>query len=138
MVRRIAEPDPIDVAVGARIRMRRKTLGVTQSDLAEALGLTFQQVQKYERGTNRVSASMLVRAARRLECSVGYLVGEDGALATDEPILKALTEPSALEALQAFVAIQDSSARAAALTALRAIAAAYGVHDEEGRRRARA
>jgi transcriptional regulator with XRE-family HTH domain len=118
-------PDPIDVAVGARIRMRRKSLGVTQAGLAEALGLTFQQIQKYERGTNRVSASMLVRTARRLDCSVGYLVGEDGAPPIDEPLLLALVEPSATEALTAFTSIRDPSARAAALAALRAIASAY-------------
>ena len=58
--------DPIDVGVGARIRIRRRELGVSQGLLAEHLGLTFQQVQKYERGANRVSASMLVRIAERL------------------------------------------------------------------------
>ncbi|HYD43914.1 MAG TPA: helix-turn-helix transcriptional regulator, partial [Phenylobacterium sp.] len=47
------EPDPIDVAVGARIRLRRKQLGISQSKLADAIGVTFQQVQKYERGANR-------------------------------------------------------------------------------------
>ena len=50
------QPDPIDIAVGARIRMRRKSMGVSQQGLADVLGVTFQQVQKYERGTNRVSA----------------------------------------------------------------------------------
>jgi len=57
-------PDPIDVGVGARIRIRRREIGVSQTSLGEHLGLTFQQVQKYERGTNRVSASMLVRHRR--------------------------------------------------------------------------
>ena len=56
-------PDPIDVTVGAAIRFRRKEIDHSQSALAEALGVTFQQVQKYERGTNRISASMLVRAS---------------------------------------------------------------------------
>ncbi len=68
--------DTIDVSVGARIRMRRRDLKVSQAVLADCLGLTFQQVQKYERGANRVSASMLVRIAARLNTSVGYLVGE--------------------------------------------------------------
>ena len=58
-----AGPDPIDVAVGARIRNRRLWLGLSQTQLADALGVTFQQVQKYERGANRVSASMLVKSA---------------------------------------------------------------------------
>lgn len=129
MVERDTQPDPIDVAVGARIRMRRKTLGVTQAKLAEALGVTFQQIQKYERGSNRISASMLVRAARCLECSVGYLIGEGEGLSIEEPILLSLVQPSALEALQAFVAIADPEARAAALSALRALADAYPVED---------
>ena len=59
-------PNPIDLHVGGRIRMRRKVLGVSQERLAEALGLTFQQVQKYERGSNRVSASKLYEIARFL------------------------------------------------------------------------
>ena len=52
-------PNPVDVHVGLRIRLRRKELGVSQEKLAEAIGLTFQQVQKYERAANRVSASKL-------------------------------------------------------------------------------
>ncbi len=52
-------PNPMDIHVGQRLRLRREVLGITQKGLAEALGLTFQQVQKYERGTNRVSASRL-------------------------------------------------------------------------------
>ncbi len=55
------KPHPVDVHVGARVRVRRKLLGMTQTGLGDALGLTFQQVQKYERGTNRISASRLYR-----------------------------------------------------------------------------
>ena len=65
-------PNPIDLHVGARIRMRRKILGVSQERLAEDLGLTFQQVQKYERGTNRVSASKLYEIAKSLKSSMAY------------------------------------------------------------------
>jgi len=65
-------PNPIDLHVGARIRMRRKILGVSQERLAEDLGLTFQQVQKYERGANRVSASKLYEIAKSLQSSVAY------------------------------------------------------------------
>jgi transcriptional regulator with XRE-family HTH domain len=65
-------PNPVDLHVGARIRMRRKLLGVSQERLAEQLGLTFQQVQKYERGANRVSASKLYEIARALQTSVAY------------------------------------------------------------------
>lgn len=65
-------PNPIDIHVGSRVRMRRKLLGVSQEKLAEALKLTFQQVQKYERGVNRVSASKLFEASRFLGVDVGY------------------------------------------------------------------
>ena len=65
-------PNPIDVHVGDRIRKRRRALGVSQDWLAEQLGLTFQQVQKYERGANRVSASKLYQVARALSASIPY------------------------------------------------------------------
>ena len=65
-------PNPIDLHVGARIRMRRKILGVSQERLADDLGLTFQQVQKYERGANRVSASKLYEVACALNTPVTF------------------------------------------------------------------
>jgi transcriptional regulator with XRE-family HTH domain len=65
-------PNPIDQHVGLRIRLRRKELGVSQERLAAAIGLTFQQVQKYERAANRVSASKLYEMARALDTSVAY------------------------------------------------------------------
>jgi len=65
-------PHPVDRHVGLHIRMRRKALGISQERLAEALGLTFQQVQKYERGANRVSASKLWEIARALQTTVAY------------------------------------------------------------------
>lgn len=65
-------PNPVDLHVGTRVRMRRKILGISQEKLAEELGLTFQQVQKYERGANRVSASKLYEIARALSAPVAY------------------------------------------------------------------
>jgi transcriptional regulator with XRE-family HTH domain len=65
-------PNPVDLHVGARIRMRRRMQGVSQERLAESLGLTFQQVQKYERGANRVSASKLYEIASTLHAPVAY------------------------------------------------------------------
>jgi transcriptional regulator with XRE-family HTH domain len=77
---------PVDRHVGLRIRMRRKELGVSQERLAEALGLTFQQVQKYERAANRVSASKLWEIARALNTSVAYFYdGLAGAGEVDPP-----------------------------------------------------
>ena len=65
-------PNPIDVHVGERVRRRRRALGVSQEQLADKLGLTFQQVQKYERGANRVSASKLYQIAAALQASISY------------------------------------------------------------------
>lgn len=65
-------PDPIDVHVGGRIRDRRRALGVSQEKLAESIGVTFQQVQKYEKGSNRVSASKLWQTAGALETDVTH------------------------------------------------------------------
>ncbi|CAN7150345.1 helix-turn-helix transcriptional regulator [Phenylobacterium sp. LjRoot219] len=81
-----AGPNPIDRHVGLRIRLRRKELGISQEKLAESIGLTFQQVQKYERAANRVSASKLWELARALNTSIAYFfegLGTDGALCVD-------------------------------------------------------
>ena len=65
-------PNPIDVHVGLQVRLRRKELKISQEKLAETLGLTFQQVQKYERGANRISASKLYEIARTLRVPIGW------------------------------------------------------------------
>ena len=79
-------PHPLDVALGQRIRTRRRSLGMSQEKLAAALGLTFQQVQKYERGVNRVSFSKLVLICRALNCRVSDIVGELDADARRDPV----------------------------------------------------
>jgi transcriptional regulator with XRE-family HTH domain len=76
--------NPVDLHVGARIRMRRKTMGLSQERLAESLSLTFQQVQKYERGANRVSASKLYEIARSLRSPINYFF--DGLADTVDPL----------------------------------------------------
>ena len=65
-------PNPIDVHVGARMRLRRTLLGLSQEKLGQMIGLTFQQVQKYERGANRVSCSRLFDLSRSLEVPISY------------------------------------------------------------------
>ena len=65
-------PDPVDIHVGGRLRERRLSLGWSQSQLGRALNLTFQQIQKYERGANRVSASVLYRAAESMSVPVSF------------------------------------------------------------------
>jgi len=66
-------PNPVDRYVGSRVRMRRIMLGMSQEKLGEALGLTFQQVQKYEKGTNRVGASRIQQIAEILQVPVSFL-----------------------------------------------------------------
>ncbi len=66
------QPHPIDVHVGGRVRVRRVHLGLSQAKLAAALGLTFQQIQKYERGVNRISASKLFELSQFLEVPVSF------------------------------------------------------------------
>lgn len=68
----ILGPHPVDVHVGKRLRMRRKSLGMSQERLGSLLGLTFQQVQKYENGSNRISASKLFDTAKALQSSIHY------------------------------------------------------------------
>jgi transcriptional regulator with XRE-family HTH domain len=67
-----SEKNPIDAHVGSRIKMRRMMIGMSQSGLGDALGLTFQQVQKYEKGTNRVGASRLQHLSEVLQVSVSF------------------------------------------------------------------
>ena len=68
----MSTPDPIDVHVGSRVRMRRTLLGKSQTNIGETLGLTFQQIQKYERGANRISSSKLYKLSNLLDVPVAY------------------------------------------------------------------
>jgi len=110
--------DPIDVAVGARIRIRRQELRMSQETLAKHLGVSFQQVQKYERGSNRISASMLVRTARALDCPGGALLGAPADLGKNTPrqedalqaeLNSLLATPGAIDLLRAFVHVPTDS-----------------------------
>ncbi len=115
--------DPIDIAVGSRIRVRQQGLKISQAALAEALNLSFQQIQKYERGANRVSASMLVKIARKLECSAAALLGEAEGQAGDAEFLSMMSSPGAVDLLAAFNRIPDPAIRAAVLNIARGLAA---------------
>jgi transcriptional regulator with XRE-family HTH domain len=114
--------DPVDVAVGARIRLLRKLRGLSQQALAEAAGVTFQQIQKYERGANRVSASMLSRIAVALDTPVAEMFGETGSAgsAVDE-VAALLAEPGALDLLHAYTALPRGPARSALVDFVRAL-----------------
>ena len=76
--------DPVDKHVGARLRVRRSLLGMSQEKLADAIGLTFQQIQKYEKGTNRISAGRLYQFSQILNVSVVYFFESFGSK-TAEP-----------------------------------------------------
>jgi transcriptional regulator with XRE-family HTH domain len=116
----------LELAIGARMRTRRRQLGLSQSDLADKLGVSFQQVQKYERGANRVAASTLVSAAVALGTTEAWLVGEESSgRDDDEDVFRALARPGALEILQAFNAINDAPARMALLALVREMAASH-------------
>ena len=121
------KPNPIDVHVGGRVRLRRTLLGLSQEKLGEALGLTFQQVQKYERGANRVGASRLFDLSRVLDVPVSFFFddmtdetkGQTPSLlmsaGMDEPTAEfehdPLTKRETLELVRAYYRITDASIR---------------------------
>jgi transcriptional regulator with XRE-family HTH domain len=112
------KPDPVDVEVGQRIRIERLQSGLSQTSLAEQLGVTFQQVQKYEKGVNRVGAGRLTKIAKVLGVSVSTFFGaHDGATiersdrGTANSPLKLLTVPGALRLLRAYGQLNDGKMR---------------------------
>lgn len=120
-------PNPIDVHVGKRIRMRRLLLGMNQETLANALCLTFQQVQKYEGGANRVSASRLAAIAEVLSIPVPFFFGElDHAEATaEERAMRAQMErPETIDLIRYFYAIPDAQVQGQFLDLVKSVAAA--------------
>jgi len=111
-------PNPIDVHVGSRVRARRQVLGMSQEKLGNALGLTFQQVQKYEKGTNRVGASRLQHLARILQVSIGHFFeGAPGQLKAkgNAPssafVSDFVTSTEGLTLAKAFTQIKDAKVR---------------------------
>ena len=109
-------PNPIDIHVGGRIRMRRLLLGMNQETLANALGLTFQQVQKYEGGANRVSASRLSAMAEILGVPISYFFGDlrsdDSELSSeDREWREHLQRPETIELIRMYYAIPDPKVR---------------------------
>ena len=80
-------PDPVDIQLGGKVRSRRLLMGLSQEGLAKLIGLTFQQVQKYERGTNRISVSRLVDICSALKVPMNYFINEGISLAGAQPKL---------------------------------------------------
>ncbi len=93
-------PNPVDVHVGARLRLRRTMLGMSQTKLADAVGLTFQQIQKYERGTNRVGSSRLFEFARVLGVPVSYFYEDQASTLGAPPPSRGQREHDAIDSSQ--------------------------------------
>ncbi len=112
----------VDKHVSRRMRERRQIMGVTQEGLADRLGITFQQVQKYEKGSNRMSAGRLLGVAEVLEVPVSYFFeGLDGASAAEEAIrADLLLDKNGIELLRAFNRIEDKQMRRAIINVAKA------------------
>lgn len=111
-------PDPIDKYVGSRVRMRRLMLGMSQSKLADAIGLTFQQVQKYEKGTNRMGSSRLQQVANVLKVPVTFLFEGtpsqsklDGKAPSPAYVSEFLSTSDGLALTKAFMQIKNAKLR---------------------------
>ncbi len=118
----------IDSHVGERVRLRRKLLGMSQASLAEALGITFQQIQKYEKGINRIGASRLLRMAEIFGVPVGFFFengaggsGEDGARSETDPVALFMASKEGLALGKAFIAIEDPNVRQKLLALARSL-----------------
>src|SRR5262249_14977161 len=131
---------PVDVLVGQNIRICRLQQGISQTELARRIGLTFQQIQKYEKGANRVGAGRLTQLAEALSVPLGSLF--DGRPTTaavtheDQPLLAGalLAEPHSLRLVQAFDRIADNKRRLALLQLIEAVgeAASSGKNKSNG------
>jgi len=101
----------LDLIVGARISALRKVRGLSQTALGEALGVTFQQIQKYEKGQNRIGAGRLQEVAKFFEVPVSSLFGDDAEALKQSDTFALLMLPGAVELLKAFVAIKNAELR---------------------------
>ncbi len=117
-------PDEIDIHVGQRLRVRRSLLGLSQEKVAEAIGITFQQIQKYEKGINRISASRLYQFSNMLQVPINYFYeqlssAETGAMASglsdnaQEDILSSglMQKKETLNLVRTYYSIEDPEAR---------------------------
>lgn len=129
----MAKKNPIDAHVGSRLRMRRTLLGMSQEKLGKALGLTFQQVQKYERGANRIGSSRLFKLSNILDVPVGYFFDDmdesssrrkQEARETDPAVYdrEELTKRETLELVRAYYRISSPSIRKRTFELVKSIA----------------
>lgn len=125
-------PDPIDIHVGSRVRMRRTLLGMSQSVIGDKLGLTFQQIQKYERGANRIGSSRLFKLSQILDVPVSFFfddipdyAGKRSERFTGGPKhfeANQLTKRETLEMVRAYYRITDDKVRKKTFELVKAIA----------------
>jgi transcriptional regulator with XRE-family HTH domain len=119
----IKAPQPVDIQVGSRVRYRRMVLGLSQETLGEALGVTFQQVQKYEKGANRIGAGRLQTIADFLEVPVGFFF--DGATRRRadhrDVVLDLVNTSEGLRLNRAFAAVKDPRTRARIISLVEAV-----------------
>ncbi|WP_437871496.1 helix-turn-helix domain-containing protein [Methylorubrum extorquens] len=117
-------PTEQDRLVGQRIKMLRKSKGISQTALGSALGVTFQQIQKYENGVNRVGASRLSEVGRALEVPVSTFFEEGGALLdqAQQEVFELLRARGAVDLLNAFITIEDDRLRREVLAIVRSAA----------------
>ncbi len=122
------QPNQIDVQVGQRVRMRRMLLGFSQEKLGEACSLTFQQIQKYEKGVNRIGGSRLFQIAKALSVPPGYFFEEIEGLPTGaapsefaEGVIETLTSHEGLALIRAFSAIGDPRLRKSVIDLCRSL-----------------
>lgn len=126
-------PNPIDIHVGSRVRMRRNLVGYSQEKLGELLGLTFQQVQKYEKGTNRVSASRLYQIGKILSVPVQFFYDDlpeeiensqygFAESTTEAPVMDFLSSSEGLQLNKAFASIEEPAVRRKVVELVKAIA----------------
>jgi transcriptional regulator with XRE-family HTH domain len=124
------KPNPIDVQVGSRVRLRRNMLGLSQEKLGESIGLTFQQVQKYEGGANRVSASRLSQIADVLGVPISYFFS-DIDLAGGDPngseleARERMQRPDVIDLIRSYYAIGDARIRHQFLDMVKAVAQSH-------------
>ncbi|WP_113197949.1 helix-turn-helix domain-containing protein [Rhizobium sp.] len=135
-------PNAIDSYVGSQVRMRRQLLGLSQERLAEQIGVTFQQVQKYEKGMNRIGASRLQRIAEVLNTTPSFFFQQDPSeplslagldlAATTDPVAEFLHSKEGLALNKAFIKITDTQLREKIVALVKAMAQTQVSADKSG------
>ena len=136
------KPNPIDIHVGSRVRLRRTMQGMSQEKLGEALGVTFQQVQKYEKGTNRIGASRMQQIADALNVPIPYFFEDAPVGATGRAtgmaeesgssyVVDFLSTPEGIQLNRAFIRIQSPTVRRKLIDLVRTLADADGTPERE-------